>query len=59
MYWYFQCTEFTTEKSQNGVQYLGQENLRLHDLILLTTTIIYIKYNNKIYNWRENYFLNN
>ena len=37
MYWYFQCTEFTTENSQNGVKYLGQEKHRLHDLILLTT----------------------
>ena len=27
MYWYFQCTEFTTENSQNGVKYLGQKNI--------------------------------
>ena len=25
MYWYFQCTEFTTENSQNGVKYLGHQ----------------------------------
>ena len=58
MYWYFQCTEFTTQDSQNGVKYLGQKT-SFTQSYLLTTIIIYIKYNNKIYNWRENYFLNN